>query len=140
LLVSAEDESFVSLNREKDRVAAHTEGRNSGTQSNQVSYKDDLNDFLIAGRTMPMWFARFDFLVKEVTDILASKGADDATKHVNILKTASSVLFGIQKFKRSVADVDARSFYIHLVMTLGSGSGKYSFLFLPIHSFQILFE
>ena len=124
LLISAEDESFVSLNKEKDRLAAHTEGRNfSGTPTNHV-YKDDVNDFPIAGRTMPMWFARFDFLVKEVTDILASRGKGPTT-HVNILKTVSSVLFGIQKFKQSVANVDARSYYIHLVMTLGSGSGNY---------------
>ena len=124
LLISAEDESFVSLNKEKDRLAAHTEGRNfSGTLTNQV-YKDDVNDFPIAGRTMPMWFARFDFLVKEVTDILASRGKGSTTP-VNILKTVSSVLFGIQKFKQSVANADARSYYIHLVMTLGSGSGNY---------------
>ncbi|KAI5080879.1 hypothetical protein GOP47_0004062 [Adiantum capillus-veneris] len=120
LLISAEDEAFVSLNREKDRLAAHTEGRNFPV-SQTDSCGDGVDGFLIAGRTMPLWLARFDFLAKEVEDLLISKGS--SLKPVEVFEAVGTVLFKIQGFKRAVADLDTKSFYLHFVLTLGSGSG-----------------
>eukprot|EP00250_Pteridium_aquilinum_P017642 c23717_g1_i11 orf=866-2035(+) len=120
LLISAEDEAFMSLNREKDRLAAHTEGRNF-SESQTEGCGADVEGFPIAGRTMPMWLDRFDFLAKEVKEILDSKGS--TAKPVEVFRTVGTVLFEIQGFKRAVTDLDTKSFYLHLVLTLGSGSG-----------------
>ncbi|MCO5561057.1 hypothetical protein L7F22_014678 [Adiantum nelumboides] len=120
LLISAEDEAFVSLNREKDRLAAHSEGRNL-PDSQTDSCGDGVDGFLIAGRTMPLWLARFDFLAKEVEDLLISKGS--SFKPVEVFEAVGTVLFKIQGFKRAVADLDTKSFYLHFVLTLGSGNG-----------------
>lgn len=120
LLISAEDEAFMSLNREKDRVAARTEGRNFPELQTEACGAD-VDGFPIAGKTMSMWLARFDFLAREVGEVLASKGG--YTKPAEVLKAVSTVLYEIQGFKRAVTDLDTRSHYLHLVMTLGSGSG-----------------
>ncbi|KAH7443076.1 hypothetical protein KP509_02G018000 [Ceratopteris richardii] len=120
LLISAEDEAFMALNREKDRLAAHIEGRNL-SDTHTENFGDGVDGLYIAGRTMPMWLARFDFLAREVQDLLISKGS--TFKPEEILKAVGSVLFKIQGFKREVANLDTNSFYLHLVLTLGSGSG-----------------
>ena len=126
----------MSLNREKDRLAASSEGRRfSGAQAVKV-FEPDVNEFPIAGRTMRMWSSRFDFLVKEVTDILASSKVN-VQKPIEILKACSTVLFEIQQFKRSVIDLDTKSYYLHLVMTLGSGSGNLS-LSLSLYPRQVI--
>ena len=126
LLLSAEDEAFMSLNREKDRLAACSEGRSFLVAHTTTKVLEaDVHEFPIAGRTMRMWSSRFDFLVKEVTDILAASKVD-AHQPVEILKACNIVMFRIQQFKRSVIDLDTKNYYLHLVMTLGSGSGKLS--------------
>lgn len=120
LLISAEDEAFISLNREKDRLAACSEGRD--LPGSRVEASGATSDgLLLAGKSMSMWLSRFDFLAKEVRDILAVKG--NCHKPVEVLRAVHTVLFELEDFKRSVTDLDPKSFYLHLTMTLGSGSG-----------------
>lgn len=119
LLISTEDEAFISLNREKDRIAACTEGRNI-PEARGAAYGANLDEFPLAGKTVPMWLAKFDFLATEVRDILAAKGS--SLKPAEVLRAVNAVLFEIQGFKRSSTDLDLKSFYLHLAMTLGSGS------------------
>jgi hypothetical protein len=126
MLLSAEDEAFMSLNREKDKLAASLEGRSFlETHTTTKALEADVNEFPIAGRTMRMWSSRFDFLVKEVIDVLAASKVDDQ-QPVEILKACSTVMFRIQQFRRSVMNLETKNYYLHLVLTLGSGSGKLS--------------
>ena len=73
LLISAEDETFMSYNRDMDAWAVLHEGREA-TSSSKVSYEwDRLDFFLIVGKRIIAWLSKIDILAKEVEAELVSK-------------------------------------------------------------------
>ena len=73
LLISVEDETFVSYNRDIDARAVLHEGREA-TSSSKVSYEwAGLDSFLLAGKSIATWLSQLDILVKQVEAESVSK-------------------------------------------------------------------
>ena len=73
LLISTEDETFMSYNRDRDAWAVLHEGREA-TSSWKVSYEwASLDSFLLVGKSIAAWLSDLDILAKQVEAELVSK-------------------------------------------------------------------
>eukprot|EP00252_Welwitschia_mirabilis_P014799 TRINITY_DN327_c0_g1_i11.p1 TRINITY_DN327_c0_g1~~TRINITY_DN327_c0_g1_i11.p1 ORF type:complete len:284 (-),score=47.68 TRINITY_DN327_c0_g1_i11:1041-1892(-) len=119
LLVAAEDEAFLLLNRERDIQALRTEGR-------EIPYLDDcsektrLDSFLLAGKTMGEWHSELDMIAERVQVELISK--DIGCHLAEVLEAVNFVLFDELGFCRLNVANDPKQSYLHTVLNSACGT------------------
>ena len=124
LLISAEDQAFRFLNKEKDILAIQNETSTSSTPSTstRVIPNVDGDSISLGVLSVAAWMEKFDDLVKEVEAQLIEHG--DRRRPLQILKAVNSVLFKIRELKRTHSSSDPLRSYVDHVLTLGSGTGE----------------
>jgi len=128
LLIAAEDEAFISLNREMDACSLLNEGRNVPVPHG-IQECDCLEQMKLAGKTITEWLNELDTIAKEVEVELVSR--DIGCHSVEVLDAVNVVLFEQRGFKRSPVVVDSKYSYLHTVLSTGCGSGiSLSFFFI----------
>ncbi|MBA0689500.1 hypothetical protein Goari_007226, partial [Gossypium aridum] len=126
LYVAAEDEAFVSFNREMDACSILNERRNVSSPSEAIDW-DSLEKMPLGGKTIPEWLSELDAIAKEVEAELVSR--DIGCHLVEVLEAVNLVLFESRGLTRSPVLVDSKHSYLHSVLSSRCGSGKALFYF-----------
>lgn len=122
LHISAEDEAFISFNREMDANSFENERRGSSKVSSDGQDLNHTQSMLMAGKRIEEWLSELDAIAKEVEVELISR--DIGCHLIEVLEAVNKVLFESRGFKRSTV-VDSKCSYLHSVLSSKCGSGKY---------------
>ncbi|XP_042440400.1 uncharacterized protein LOC122025633 isoform X1 [Zingiber officinale] len=120
LLVAAEDEAFMSLNRDMDARALRNEREGATDQFNDQSEVEDVEEISLAGKNISGWLNELDVLAKEVEADLISR--EIGCHLLEVLEAVNFVLFKSRGFKRYPVLVDSKFSYLHTVLNTGCGS------------------
>ncbi|KAL4347054.1 hypothetical protein GQ457_17G019580 [Hibiscus cannabinus] len=119
LYVAAEDEAFVSFNREMDARSLLNERRNVSSPLETENW-DSLEQMPLGGKTIPEWLSELDAIAREVEAELVSR--DIGCHLVEVLEAVNLVLFELRGLTRSPVLVDSKHSYLHSVLDSGCGS------------------
>ncbi|TYH40373.1 hypothetical protein ES332_D12G242700v1 [Gossypium tomentosum] len=119
LYVAAEDEAFMSFNREMDACSILNERRNVSSPSEAIDW-DSLEQMPLGGKTIPEWLSELDAIAKEVEAELVSR--DIGCHLVEVLEAVNLVLFESRGLTRSPVLVDSKHSYLHSVLSSRCGS------------------
>ncbi|XP_039037147.1 uncharacterized protein LOC120174325 [Hibiscus syriacus] len=119
IYVAAEDEAFMSFNREKDASPLLNERRNVSSSLETEDW-DSLERMPLGGKTIPEWLSELDAIAKEVEAELVSR--DIGCHLVEVLEAVNVVLFELRGLTRFPVLVDSKHSYLHSVLDSGCGS------------------
>lgn len=126
LFVAAEDEAFMSFNRNMDARSILNERRDAPFTFDTNSERNGLEAIPLAGKSISWWLNELDVIAKEVEAELVSR--DIGCHLAEVLEAVNVVLFQSRGFKRHPLLVDSKFSYLHTVLSSGNGSGNASFL------------
>lgn len=119
LLVAAEDEAFVALNREKDAQSLHSELNSpSPAPEKEVDQFVDVETMQLAGKTMAGWMAEFDSISAEVVAELGGTGRP----RDEVLSAIAGVVLNKLKKTSPAESTDPGGHYLHTALAGGGGS------------------
>ncbi|KAJ6701030.1 TRANSGLUTAMINASE FAMILY PROTEIN [Salix koriyanagi] len=119
LYIAAEDEAFISLNREMDACSLLKERRDVSAALNSQEW-DCVEQMPLAGKSTSQWVSELDNIAKDVEAELVSR--DIGCHLVELLDAVNLVLFELRGFKRSPVVVDSKYSYLHTVLSTRCGS------------------
>uniref|UniRef100_A0A6N2K5F4 Protein SirB1 N-terminal domain-containing protein n=1 Tax=Salix viminalis TaxID=40686 RepID=A0A6N2K5F4_SALVM len=119
LYIAAEDEAFISLNREMDACSLLKERRDVSAALNSQEW-DCVEQMPLAGKSTSQWVSELDNITKDVEAELVSR--DIGCHLVELLDAVNLVLFELRGFKRSPVVVDSKYSYLHTVLSTRCGS------------------
>ncbi|XP_047326422.1 uncharacterized protein LOC124930104 isoform X2 [Impatiens glandulifera] len=119
MYIAAEDEAFVSYNREMDGRFVKNEREDTQNQSENEEW-EYLETMPLGGKNINGWLTELDSIAKEVEAELVSR--EIGCHFVEVLEAVNVVLFGLRGFKRSPVLVDPKYCYLHSVLSDGCGS------------------
>eukprot|EP01018_Ginkgo_biloba_P001814 Gb_38781 [translate_table: standard] len=120
LLIAAEDEAYMSLNRDMDARSVLNEGREPPSSSKVAFEWANLDALPLAGKSISAWLSEFDIIAKEVEAELVSK--EIGCHLAQVLEAVNVVLFNLRCFTRSSVLKDPTQSYLHSVLSSASGS------------------
>ncbi|KAI3690373.1 hypothetical protein L2E82_48397 [Cichorium intybus] len=118
LHISAEDEAFISFNREMDAHSFENERKGSKVSFDGQDPKH-MESMIMAGKRIEEWLLELDVIAKEVEVELISR--DIGCHLIEVLEAVNKVLFESRGFKRSPV-VDSKCSYLHYVLSSKCGS------------------
>lgn len=123
LLISAEDQAFIYLNREMDSLAKQNETSNIAisSASAEVTKHTDAHALVFGSLNVAGWMEKLDPLLVEVEAQLRDN--EGRGQPLQILKAVNSVLFKKLGFNRTHSTRDPSASYMDHVLSLRSGSG-----------------
>ncbi|XP_027081305.1 uncharacterized protein LOC113779059 isoform X1 [Coffea eugenioides] len=116
LYVAAEDEAFMSFNREMDAQSLQKERRET-LPLHDVEDWDCVEALPLAGKSISQWLAELDAIAKEVEAELVER--EIGCHLVEVLEAVNTVLFKSRGFKRSPVLIDSKCAYLHTVLSSG---------------------
>ncbi|KAJ6342458.1 hypothetical protein OIU78_010396 [Salix suchowensis] len=119
LYIAAEDEAFISYNREMDACSLLKERRDVSAALNSQEW-DCVEQMPLAGKSTSQWVSELDNIAKDVEAELVSR--DIGCHLVELLDAVNLVLFELRGFKRSPVVVDSKYSYLHTVLSTRCGS------------------
>eukprot|EP01018_Ginkgo_biloba_P007707 Gb_22585 [translate_table: standard] len=126
LFVAAEDEAFMSFNRDMDVHSVLNE-RGEVLDSSKGPFEcTNLDTLPLAGKSILAWLLELDALAKQVEVELDSK--EIGCHLVQVLEVVNAVLFDLRGFTRTSVLVDPKHSHLHTVLSSASGSGILFFL------------
>eukprot|EP00268_Persea_americana_P020033 TRINITY_DN2031_c0_g1_i1.p1 TRINITY_DN2031_c0_g1~~TRINITY_DN2031_c0_g1_i1.p1 ORF type:complete len:448 (-),score=75.19 TRINITY_DN2031_c0_g1_i1:646-1989(-) len=120
LFVAAEDEAFMSFNRNMDARSILNERRDAPFTFDTNSERNGLEAIPLAGKSISWWLNELDVIAKEVEAELVSR--DIGCHLAVVLEAVNVVLFQSRGFKRHPLLVDSKFSYLHTVLSSGNGS------------------
>ncbi|CAN6487112.1 unnamed protein product [Victoria cruziana] len=120
LLIAAEDEAFVSFNRDKDAYSLSSERKDSPFPAEIRCGWNSIEDIPMAGKNISGWLEELDVIAKEVEAELISR--DIGCHLVQVLEAVNVVLFESRKFKRFPVSMDSKFSYLHTALSTGFSS------------------
>nr|XP_024390759.1 uncharacterized protein LOC112289630 isoform X2 [Physcomitrium patens] len=123
LLISAEDQAFISLNREKDNLAVQNEISHPlvSSSSSRARGNVDPKDIMVGDLSIGGWMEKIDALVAEVENHL--DGDRHRWRPLQILKAVNGVLYKVLDFSRASSSNDPFQSYMDHALAFGSGTG-----------------
>lgn len=121
LLIAAEDEALIALNREKDACSLQSERRNTSVLAASQEW-DSLETMPLAGKNINDWLKELETIAEEVKVELISR--EIGCHLVEVLEAVNLILFESRGFKRQSVLMDPKYSYLHSVLNSGCGSGK----------------
>ncbi|CAL9163238.1 uncharacterized protein LOC103982007 isoform X2 [Musa acuminata AAA Group] len=131
LLVAAEDEAFLSFNRDMDACSLLSERKGATGQFKALSEVTDVEDISLAGKTISGWLKELDVIAAEVKAELISR--EIGCHLLEVLEAVNVVLFDSRGFRRFPVLVDSKFSYLHTVLSYGCGSAiMFSIIYIEV--------